>query len=156
MDSWEWSDWDWLITPTILDRVNIVDPPPPGRNIRIGCSGSWVASAELYQLLGEGILIIPRLVEFSMVPSGDSAVFLEDYNVGLLPFIDLKDKEDSSEDSGIHREDRRFQSRVKFPDGAGVSQVCWVTGATDLLIVLEEYLSRRLPALRCQSVCLLW
>ncbi|MED6241669.1 hypothetical protein ATANTOWER_023489, partial [Ataeniobius toweri] len=47
-------------------------------------------------------------------------------------------------------------SRFKFPDGPGVSQVCWVTGATDLLIALEEYLSRRLPALRCQSVCLLW
>ncbi|MEQ2222901.1 hypothetical protein ILYODFUR_031237 [Ilyodon furcidens] len=44
----------------------------------------------------------------------------------------------------------------QFPDGAGVSQVCWVTGATDLLIALEEYLSRRLPALRCQSVCLQW
>ncbi|MEQ2227255.1 hypothetical protein ILYODFUR_035866 [Ilyodon furcidens] len=41
-----------------------------------------------------------------------------------------------------------------FSDGAGVSQVCWVTGATDLLIALEEYLSRRLPAIRCQSVCL--
>ncbi|MEQ2184601.1 hypothetical protein GOODEAATRI_009697 [Goodea atripinnis] len=36
------------------------------------------------------------------------------------------------------------------------SQVCWVTGATDLLIALEEYISRRLPALRCQSVCLQW
>ncbi|MEQ2315889.1 hypothetical protein AMECASPLE_027030 [Ameca splendens] len=45
---------------------------------------------------------------------------------------------------------------LQFPDGAGVSQVCWVTGATDLLIALEEYLSRRLPALRCQIVCLLW
>ncbi|MEQ2238382.1 hypothetical protein ILYODFUR_032628 [Ilyodon furcidens] len=44
----------------------------------------------------------------------------------------------------------------QFPDGAGVSQVCWVTGAIDLLIALEEYLSRRLPALRCQGVCLLW
>ncbi|MEQ2298966.1 Gamma-aminobutyric acid type B receptor subunit 1 [Ameca splendens] len=31
----------------------------------------------------------------------------------------------------------------------------WI-GATDLLIALEEYLSRRLAAFRCQSVCLQW
>ncbi|MEQ2282195.1 hypothetical protein AMECASPLE_037994 [Ameca splendens] len=49
-----------------------------------------------------------------------------------------------------------FALCFQFPDGAGVSQVCWVTGATDLLIALEEYLSRRLPALRSQSVCLQW
>ncbi|MED6267202.1 hypothetical protein CHARACLAT_009594, partial [Characodon lateralis] len=37
------------------------------------------------------------------------------------------------------------------------SQVCWVTGATDLLIALEEYISRRLPALRrLRRVCLQW
>ncbi|MEQ2286972.1 hypothetical protein AMECASPLE_007823 [Ameca splendens] len=32
------------------------------------------------------------------------------------------------------------------------SQVCWGTGATYSADCLEEYFSRRLPALRCQSV----
>ncbi|MED6257621.1 hypothetical protein ATANTOWER_028235 [Ataeniobius toweri] len=32
------------------------------------------------------------------------------------------------------------------------SQVCWVTDVTYSTDYFEEYLSRRLPALRCQSV----
>ncbi|MED6289175.1 hypothetical protein CHARACLAT_033669 [Characodon lateralis] len=32
------------------------------------------------------------------------------------------------------------------------SQVCWVTGATYSTDCQEEYLSRRLPALQCESV----